>query len=52
MVVSLEETAYKLMLLGSTPVFFDRYSGGKMRAYAEIIQDISTNICQEYELYE
>jgi hypothetical protein len=52
MVVSLEETAYKLMLLGSTPVFFDRYSGGKMRAYAEIIQDISTNICQEYELYK
>lgn len=51
MVVSLEATAYDLMLLGSNPVFFNRYSGGKMRAYAEIVQDISTNICKEFELY-
>ncbi len=51
MVVILEKTAYDLMLLGSDPVLFNRDSGGKMRAYAEIVQDISTNICQEFELY-
>lgn len=50
-VVELEATAYELMTLSTQPAFFWRYSGGKMRAYAEIVQDISTNICQEFELY-
>ncbi len=51
MVLTLESTAYNLMQLSAEPVFFDRYNGGKMRAYAEIVQDISTNMCQEFELY-
>lgn len=51
LVVELETTAYNLHHLGSNPLFFNRYSGGKMRAYASIVQDISTNICQEFELY-
>ena len=51
MVLKLEATAYELMFLGSNPLFFNRCSGGKMRAYAEIVSDISTNICQEFELY-
>ena len=51
MVLALESTAFDLMKLSSEPAFFDRYNGGKMRAYAEIVQDISTNMCQEFELY-
>ena len=51
LVIKLEAIAYDLMALSATPVFYDCYDGGKMKAYAEIIQDISTNICQEFELY-
>lgn len=51
LVEQLESTAYKLMQLSSNPALFSNRHGGRLRGYADIVQDISTNICQTFNIY-
>ncbi len=51
LVEQLESTAYQLMQVSSNPALFASRNGGRLQGYANIIQDISTNICQEYNIY-
>jgi len=45
LVEQLESTAFQLMQLSSNPALFASRNGGRLQGYADIIQDISTNIC-------
>ncbi len=51
LVEELESTAYHIMRISSSPVFFDTQFGGRLRGYADIIQDVSTNISQTFNIY-
>lgn len=51
LVEQLESTAYQLMQLSSNPALFASRNGGRLQGYADIIQDISTNICQTFNIY-
>lgn len=51
LVEQLESTAFQLMQLSSNPALFASRNGGRLQGYADIIQDISTNICQTFNIY-
>lgn len=51
LVEQLESTAYQLMQLSSNPALFASRNGGRLQGYADILQDISTNICQTFNIY-